>query len=68
MKLNAEFESRINNFVTLIFTPVLPKRKSVIIVKEFFQEIFLAIDGIHEDSTSTIFVFENLAVNNSDNN
>ena len=36
------------------------ERESVSIMKDFFEEIFIAIDGLHEQSYFTIFVMENL--------
>ena len=44
------------------------KRESVLIMKDFFEEIFTAINGLHKDSSFTIFVMEHLVESNSDAN
>ena len=44
------------------------ERKSDPTMKAFFEEMFIAIDGLHKNSNFTIFVMENLLESNSDHN
>ena len=37
-------------------------------MKDFLEEIFIAIDDLHKNSNFTIFIMENLVESNSDNN
>ena len=44
------------------------KRESISIMKDFFEEIFLAIDGLHQDSVFPLFVMDNLVGSSCDTN
>ena len=44
------------------------ERESISIMKEIFEEIVLATDGIQQDSKFTLFVLENLVESSCDTN
>ena len=44
------------------------EREPISIMNDFFDEIFIAIDGLHKDGNFTIFVMENLLESNFDEN
>ena len=44
------------------------KRESISIMKDFVEEVFLANDGLHQDSNFALFVMENLMESSCDTN